>query len=143
LDVSALNFLNDTGKDRLRFPKIEDGYYLELTSIEHRSSGFAHVELHSGSEEFYVNHGYGSQPNGAIEVWDSWLFLEVGRICVDDVMFNARGETIKDAVLGVARYNQPFHMRCPLAKSHSFEPTTVADATGPQTATIQRRQGSD
>lgn len=85
-EVSSHYYLRNNGDSRFIFYELEDGDYLELTSIDYYESGIGNIAIKSHSDE-WVNE-YHSSANFALEIWSSMLFIEAKSIIINDVKYD-------------------------------------------------------
>lgn len=78
-NVSAWFFINNTNKERKKFYKCEPDDYLELTSINIIQDAFLGAD---SIDEKWVRE-YSSSVNIAIEIWNSYLFIEAETIVIN------------------------------------------------------------
>ncbi|MDF1508546.1 hypothetical protein PZE06_10130 [Robertmurraya sp. DFI.2.37] len=72
-NVSSYSFLKNKGENRFSFDELEDGDYLELTSIDYFENGIGEISMNSSYEwtkEYY------SSANFVVEIWSSLLLIE-------------------------------------------------------------------
>jgi len=84
-EVSAYYFVNNDGESRKNFYEVEQGDYLELTSIDYFPEGVGEITLTSAKNDWARN--YYSGANFALEFWSSILFLESNVIEINKTTF--------------------------------------------------------
>ncbi|MHB1685219.1 MAG: YxiG family protein [Bacilli bacterium] len=85
--VSSFYFVNADGEGRYNIPTLEEGDYVELTSIHYLEEGLGTISAKVTSQD-WVGHHFPSNPNLCIEVWSSWLLVEASNIRVNDLSFD-------------------------------------------------------
>lgn len=86
-EISAHYFIKDSGENRLENIQVEEGDYLELTSIDYFETGIGDITIRSMTNN-WVNQ-YFSSANFALEIWSSMLFIEAKKIAINGVVFDA------------------------------------------------------
>ncbi|MGG3675515.1 hypothetical protein ABEU95_02085 [Heyndrickxia faecalis] len=80
--VTAWYFVENTGEERLNIKAdVEEGDYLELTSIDFYMGGIGEIKPSSIKED-WVNQYY-SNANFALEIWDALLLIEAKSIIIN------------------------------------------------------------
>jgi hypothetical protein len=85
IDVSSHYYLKNNGSNRFSFYEVEDGDYLELTSVDYYSSGIGDIIINSLTNEWVCE--YFSKANFVIEIWSSILFIEAKAIKINSVTY--------------------------------------------------------
>lgn len=86
IDVSSHYFLKNSRCNRFSFYEIEDGDYLELTSIDYFDSGVGDININSLTNKWVSE--YYSKANFVIEIWSSILFIESRAIKINAVLYD-------------------------------------------------------
>ncbi|GAB1154441.1 hypothetical protein YWY31_04660 [Paenibacillus illinoisensis] len=85
-EVSAHYFIRNNGESRLTTFLVEQGDYLELSSIDYFSNGIGEITIHSKGNE-WVNQ-YFSSANFVLEIWSSILFIEAKKMIINGITYN-------------------------------------------------------
>ncbi|WP_336783428.1 hypothetical protein [Paenibacillus illinoisensis] len=85
-EVSAHYFIRNNGESRLTTFQVEQGDYLELTSIDYFSNGIGEITISSNGNE-WVNQ-YFSSANFVLEIWSSVLFIEAQKMIINGISYN-------------------------------------------------------
>ncbi|MNI70865.1 hypothetical protein D3C73_1267020 [compost metagenome] len=85
-EVSAHYFIRKNGEDRMNNFQVEEGDYLELTSIDYFDTGIGDITIKSKGDN-WVNQ-YFSSANFVLEIWSSLLFIEAKKISINGVIFD-------------------------------------------------------
>ncbi|MBO8156552.1 MAG: hypothetical protein H0Z32_08845 [Bacillaceae bacterium] len=80
-EVSAHYYLKNNGDSRFIFHEVEEGDYLELSSIDYFESGVGKITINSQSDEWVDE--YYSSANFVLEIWNSILFVEAKSITIN------------------------------------------------------------
>lgn len=81
--VSAYHFYENSGEERINLLELDEGDYLELTSIQFYESGVGDIRIKSETEKWAEQ--YYSNSNFILEIWESILFIEASSIIINDV----------------------------------------------------------
>lgn len=85
--VSAWYFVKNASEKRLnKMVALNEGDYLELTSIDFYEGGIGQIKPLS-TEENWVNHYY-SNANFALEIWNALLLVEAKTIIINGYKYN-------------------------------------------------------
>jgi hypothetical protein len=82
-DVSAYHFYENSGEERINPLELDEGDYLELTSIQFFENGVGDIRIKSKTEKWVEQ--YYSNANFVLEIWESMLFIEASSIIINDV----------------------------------------------------------
>lgn len=85
--VSSYHFYEDSEERRLHPLDPDEGYYLELTSIELYKNGIGNITTKSNlgwTEQYYSN------ANFVLEIWNSILYIEASSIILNGVEYKVK-----------------------------------------------------
>jgi hypothetical protein len=85
-EVSSFYFVEGIDKDRFNLLELEEGDFLELTSIDYHPKGIGLIAIKSKTEDWVQQ--YISNSNFSIEIWSSMLFVEAKRAIINEIVFD-------------------------------------------------------
>lgn len=87
IDVSAHYYLKNNGSSRFSFYEVDDGDYLELTSVDYYASGIGDIVINSLTDAWVRE--YYSKANFVLEIWSAILLIEAKAIEINNVTYGA------------------------------------------------------